>query len=143
MIPYRTWRTSLLEAEAEIARLGRYNEQISHTYSELIATQNAEIIKLQQQLDECREQLVEQTKSFCTHCGKLFPKGKEGFAAFRDHIAECNAHPMHPMATRIKELETKLQNIHENTWGANECDTETVRWKLQMVHDTTAYKEEP
>ena len=61
----------------------------------------AEIERLRQELDAAREQLREQTKSFCTHCGKLFPKGTDGIEQFRAHIAECNSHPLQPLAQEL------------------------------------------
>jgi len=62
-----------------------------------------------QDIERLREQLREQTKSFCTHCGKLFPKGRDGIAAFREHIAECNEHPLHPMAKQLDECRRLLR----------------------------------
>jgi outer membrane murein-binding lipoprotein Lpp len=144
MIPYGIWAlrdealAEIAAKNAEIARLGRCNEQISHTHAVVVNELNAAITRLLQELDACREQLREQTKSFCTHCGKLFPAGKEGLAAFRLHVAECNAHPL---CARIDQLETRLRAIHENTQGADGYDLETARWKLQLVHDASAYKE--
>ena len=61
------------------------------------------------EIERLREQLREQTKSFCTHCGKLFPKGRDGIAAFREHIAECNEHPLHPMAKQLDECRRLLR----------------------------------
>jgi hypothetical protein len=67
--------------------------------------------ELEQRVAELTEQLRQQNKSFCTHCGKLFPKGVEGLAKFRKHIAECNKHPLHPMQQRIAELEAYIRSI--------------------------------
>ena len=61
------------------------------------------------EIERLREQLREQTKSFCTHCGNLFPKGRDGIAAFREHIAECNEHPLHPMAKQLDECRRLLR----------------------------------
>lgn len=44
------------------------------------------IEELEIEVNQLCDQLREQTKSFCTYCGKLFPKGKEGFAQFREHM---------------------------------------------------------
>jgi hypothetical protein len=63
------------------------------------------------EIERLREQLREQTKSFCTHCGRLFPKGRDGIAAFREHIAECNEHPLHPMAKQLDECRRLLRDV--------------------------------
>ena len=63
------------------------------------------------EIERLREQLREQTKSFCTHCVKLFPKGRDGIAAFREHIAECNEHPLHPMAKQRDECRRLLLQV--------------------------------
>lgn len=68
-----------------------------------------DLVATRKERDEAREQLRQQTKSFCTHCGKLFPKGKEGVAQFREHIAECNKHPLHPMASELTTLRGLLR----------------------------------
>ena len=83
-----TQRADLREAEAELIQ------------SRLAASEveRAELL----------EQLRQQTRSFCTHCGKLFPRGKSGIADFRAHIAECNVHPLHGMAVERDELRTAL-----------------------------------
>lgn len=60
------------------------------------------------------EQLKEQTMSFCVHCGRLFPKGKRGVAEFREHIAECNAHPLHPLARVAAAAKVALKTCHES-----------------------------
>lgn len=54
--------------------------------------------------EELLGQLREQTRSFCTHCGRLFPPGRLGLAAFRVHIAECNNHPLHHLAVENRRL---------------------------------------
>ena len=61
------------------------------------------------EITQLREQLREQTKSFCTHCGTLFPKGKEGLTQFREHIAECNQHSLHHMAVKLAECRKLLR----------------------------------
>jgi len=59
-----------------------------------VLEQAAEIERLRAFRDELLEQLRQQTKSFCTHCGTLFPKGTAGLAEFRSHIATCSGHPL-------------------------------------------------
>jgi hypothetical protein len=84
--------------------------------------QEVERLRLSVDLAECREQLREQTKSFCIHCGQLFEPGKAGLAAFREHIAECNAHPLHPMAVEIKKLRAGIaavQKLIEESQGVD------------------------
>ena len=68
------------------------------------------------------EQLREQTKSFCTHCGKLFPKGKEGIEQFQKHIAECNNHPLHPLAKSHQELRAAVLAMR-SLWPAERWAT--------------------
>ena len=85
--------------------------------------QRAENGRLRAELDECREQLREQTKSFCTHCGKLFPKGKKGLEQFRLHIAACNIHPLRSLAKDNERLRAENERMRE----ANEArDNERV-----------------
>jgi len=64
----------------------------------------AEVERLRGENAELIQQLREQTKSLCTHCGKLFPKGRKGLAEFRRHIVACDFHPLHPMAAKIERL---------------------------------------
>ena len=78
----------------------------------------AENAKLRAELIQCREQLREQSKSFCTHCGTFFPSGKEGIERFREHIAECNSHPLNSMARELVSLRVdieRLQSLAEST----------------------------
>ena len=65
----------------------------------------AEVERLRGENAELIQQLREQTKSLCTHCGKLFPKGRKGLAEFRRHIVACDFHPLHPMAAEIERLQ--------------------------------------
>lgn len=65
--------------------------------------------KLREQVAELLDQLREKTKSFCTHCGKMFPAGREGLEQFKSHISECDKHPLHPMAKRVAELEQRAE----------------------------------
>ena len=76
-----------------------------------VAKQVAEIERL-------REQLLEQTKSLCTHCGQFFPAGKEGLAEFRKHISTCNAHPLSGMAAEIERLRSQHRHCDHcgGTW---------------------------
>lgn len=71
----------------------------------------SEIASLKQRNDGLLEQLSQQTKSFCSHCGALFPKGKEGVRQFRQHIADCNAHPLHPLANEVAKLRAAVTAI--------------------------------
>ena len=68
-----------------------------------------QLLSAKEKIEKLEEQLREQTKSFCTHCGKLFPKGKEGLTQFRQHIAECNQHPLHQMAVKLAECRRLLR----------------------------------
>jgi hypothetical protein len=69
------------------------------------------VIETRKEIELLKEQLREQTKSFCTHCGRLFPKGQNGLQQFREHIAECNAHPLHVMAIDVERLRAELQKV--------------------------------
>lgn len=55
--------------------------------------------------------------SFCTHCGTKFPKGEDCVKQFKQHISECDAHPLHPMAEEIEKLRAErdeaLVKAHE------------------------------
>ena len=117
----------LLGAADEIERLqqdyGRL-EGLSAAQHEAIGAQGREIERLREELGECREQLREQTKSFCTHCGKLFDKGKAGLALFREHIVCCNQHPLHPMAKemeRLLEENERLQTLSDELREISVC----------------------
>jgi hypothetical protein len=99
----------------------------------------AEVERLTQENSDLLDQLRQQTKSFCTHCGKLFPKGKVGMEQFRAHIAECNSHPLHPLAKEVERLKAVLRDIargdpfHEHPGDAElrPCD---------IVMDYAAYR---
>ena len=69
------------------------------------------VVPVEQELAAAREQLREQTKSFCTHCGKLFPKGTDGIEQFRAHIAECNSHPLQPLAQELAAARELLRVV--------------------------------
>jgi len=102
-------RTKLSTAESQNARKTvaiRLCTQAADELARRLATSESS-------LDATREQLREQTKSFCTHCGKLFPKGKEGLEQFREHIAECNARPLHKMAVDNATLRGLLREAVE------------------------------
>ena len=77
---------------------------------EKLETENA---KLRAELIQCREQLREQSKSFCTHCGTFFPSGKEGIERFREHIAECNSHPLNSMARELVSLRVDIERLQD------------------------------
>jgi len=76
-----------------------------------VAALRREVERLTKKADGLLEQLSQQTKSFCSHCGKLFPKGKEGVTQFRQHIADCNAHPLHPLAKEVAKLREVATDI--------------------------------
>mgnify|MGYP001237718555 CR=1 FL=1 len=48
---------------------------------------------------------------FCTHCGATFPKGVTGKTLFNLHIAECNVHPLNPIALERDTLREQLAAV--------------------------------
>lgn len=52
-------------------------------------------------------------KSYCTHCGKLFPQSPTMVAEFTAHIAECNAHPLHPIAKERAALAARCEAMEK------------------------------
>jgi hypothetical protein len=82
--------------------------------------------------DELLGQLQQKSKSFCSHCGKLFPKGREGVEQFRQHIAECNAHPMHPLAKQCRDATTERDRLKEQLAEAL-ADRDRAKGKLEEV----------
>jgi hypothetical protein len=79
----------------------------------LLRRSAAEVERLTQENADLLKQLRQQTKSFCTHCGKLFPQGKVGMEQFRAHIAECNSHPLHPLAKEVERLRGELERLRD------------------------------
>ena len=65
----------------------------------------AEVARLEAKVKRLQDAMRLHNRSFCTHCHKLFPKGKAGLLEFQSHIAKCNAHPLHPLRLEVERLQ--------------------------------------
>ena len=104
-------QAEVAELKAELKNRIRLQQSLDEIYT--VANLSEKLLQAHQELEATREQLRHQTKSFCTHCGKLFPKGNEGVEQFRQHIAECNKHPLHSMAADLSTLRGLLREACE------------------------------
>jgi hypothetical protein len=72
-----------------------------------------EVRALREEREKWRATALDRAKSFCTWCGTMFPKGKDGVLLFQAHVAECNKHPLHPLTQRAEVAEAEATRLRE------------------------------